>query len=159
MRGLARIRRLASLERSFRAHIRSLPCALGVLVVAAPITGCGGGITAPDLFVVTRSGSASAAHLTLLINEEGGVHCNGGPPLKLSDPQLVQARAIQEEIHDQAVKHLVLAPRSGSVFSYSLRDVDGTVRFADNSAGQPKVLRQLALLVLQVGQTVCHLQP
>ncbi len=40
---------------------------------------------------------------------------------------------------------------------YHVRDVDGTVSFADNSAGQPTVLRQLALFVLQTAQQVCHL--
>jgi len=31
------------------------------------------------------------------------------------------------------------------------------VRFADDSAGQPKVFRQLALFVLQTAQTICGL--
>ena len=38
-----------------------------------------------------------------------------------------------------------------------MRDADGTVRFADNSRGQPAVLRQLVLFVLQTAQQVCHL--
>ncbi len=54
--------------------------------------------------------------------------------LKLSDPQLVQARALQEDLHDHASKHLTLAPRRGSVYSYSLRDDRRHVRFSDNSA-------------------------
>jgi hypothetical protein len=127
-------------------------CALA----AAALGGCGG-VIAADLFVVTRTGPGPAQRLTLLVNEEGTVHCNGGPPRKLSDAQLVQARGIQEEIHDAASSHLNLAPRPGSVFAYSLRDVDGTVRFADNSASQPHVLRELGLFVLQVAQQVCRL--
>ncbi len=43
------------------------------------------------------------------------------------------------------------------MLSYYVRDVDGTVRFSDNSAAQPPVLRQLALFVLQTAQQVCHL--
>jgi hypothetical protein len=43
------------------------------------------------------------------------------------------------------------------VLSYHVRDVDGTVSFSDNSAGQPAVLRQLALFVLQTSQQLCHL--
>jgi hypothetical protein len=85
------------------------------------------------------------------------VHCNGGRTLKLSDPQIVQARSIQEELHGAASRHLSLPPRPGSVLSYYVRDVDGTVRFSDNSSGQPAVLRQLALFVLQTAQQVCHL--
>jgi hypothetical protein len=128
-------------------------CALLLLLL---LTGCGG-IKSPDLFIVYRSGNGPHARLTLLVTEEGVVQCNGGPHLKLSDPQIVQARAIQEEIHDQAQRHLSLRAQPGSVLSYYLRDQDGTVRFADNSAAQPKVLRQLALFVLQAAQQVCHL--
>jgi hypothetical protein len=69
----------------------------------------------------------------------------------------VQARAIQEEMHDPASKHTSLPARAGSVLSYYLRDENGTVRFADNSAGQLKVFRNLALFVLQTAQQVCHL--
>jgi hypothetical protein len=141
--------------------------AIGMLAVVmlATVTlaaGCGGGIAAPDLFVVQRTGSAPGARLTLLVNEEGGVHCykepaHPGPTLKLSDPLLVRARAIQEELHEQASSHLSLPPGAGSVLSYYLRDENGTVRFSDNSPGQPKVFRELALLVLQVAQQVCHI--
>jgi hypothetical protein len=128
-----------------------------LLLVAWLLAGCGGGVLAPDLFIVYRSGSTPQAKLTLLVNEEGGVHCNGASEGKLSDSQIVQARAIQEEIQDSASKHLVLPPRPGSVLSYNLRDENGTVRFSDNSASQPKVLRQLQLFVEQTAQQVCHL--
>jgi hypothetical protein len=85
------------------------------------------------------------------------VHCNGGRTLKLSDSQLVRARAIQEELHDAASRHLSLRPLAGSVLSYYVRDADGTVRFSDNSPPQPAVLRELALFVLQTARQVCHL--
>lgn len=123
---------------------------------AVLIAGCGG-VTAADLFVVTRTGAGPHAGLTLLVNEEGVVHCNGGPPLKLSDPQLVQARAIQEEMHGAASSNLVLPANPGSVLSYAVRDENGTVRFSDNSSRQPHVLRELALFVLKVAQQVCRL--
>jgi hypothetical protein len=126
------------------------------LVLALALGGCGG-VKAPDLFIVSRSGSTPGARLTLLVNEEGGVHCNGGPTLKLDDSQIVQARAIQEELHDAASRNLALSPRPGHVLSYYVRDENGTVRFSDNSSGQPKVLRQLALFVVQTAQQVCHL--
>ncbi len=121
-----------------------------------------GGVTAPDLFIVQRSGSGPGAKLTLLVNEEGGVHCNGvgtrhGHKLKLSDSGLVQARAIQEDLKEPASEHLSLPPAPESVLSYSVRDENGTVHFSDNSGGQPKVLHELALFVLQTAQRVCGL--
>jgi hypothetical protein len=135
--------------------------ALAPLAVAAALSGCGG-ITAPDLFIIQRSGSDPSAKLTLLVNEEGGVSCNGvsmlaGRKLKLSDPQLVQARAIQEDLSEPASKHVSSAPRPGSVLSYRVRDEAGSLSFSDNSAGQPPVFRRLALFVLQTAQRVCHL--
>lgn len=137
--------------------MRRLVAVLGVLTAVAMASGCGGGIAAPDLFIVQRTGSGPGARLTLVVNEEGGVHCNAGPTLKLSDPLLIRARAIQEELHEQASEHLSLAPGSGSVLSYYLRDENGTVRFSDNSPRQPRVFRELALLVLQIAQQVCRL--
>jgi hypothetical protein len=129
---------------------------------AASILGSCGGIKAPDLFIVERTGTVPGARLTLVVNEEGGVHCDGEPTrpgrtLKLSDPQLVEARAIQEDLHDPASRHLSLSPGPGSVFSYYVRDENGTVRFSDNSPSQPHVLRQLQLFVLQSARALCHL--
>ena len=130
---------------------------LALLPAVALAPAACGGVKAADLLLVERSGSTAGAHLTLLVDEEGVVHCNGGPALKVSDPQLVQARAIQEELEKPAGEGLKLPPRPGSVLSYTVHDEQGTVRFSDNSAGQPKVLRQLALYVLQVAQQVCRL--
>ena len=139
------------------AALLGIPAAaLGILAAAVLIAGCGG-IKAPDLFIVERAGSTPGARLTLLVNEEGGVRCNSGPELKLSDPQLVQARALQEELKGPAGEHLSLAAKPGSVLDYDVRDEDGSVRFADNSADQRKVLRNLALFVLQVAESVCKL--
>ena len=132
---------------------------LAALAIALPVLGAAGcgGIKAPDLFILTRTGAGPHAHLTLLINEEGVVHCNGTITGKLSDKQIIKARAITEELEKPAAEHLSLAPAPGSVLSYRLRDANGTVAFADNSPGQPAVLRQLTLLVLQTAQQVCHL--
>jgi hypothetical protein len=136
--------------------------AAAAAIAAVSILGGCGGIKAPDLFIVERTGTVPGARLTLVVNEEGGVHCykdpaHPGKTLKLSDPQLVEARAIQEDLHGLASKHATLVPRAGSVLSYSLREESGSVRFSDNSSGQPHVLRQLQLFVLQTARQLCHL--
>ena len=136
--------------------------ALGLSLLAIAALAACGGVTAPDLFIVQRSGDGPHARLTLLVNEEGGVSCNGaaarnGRKLKLSDSALVEARAIQEDLKEPASDHLTLAPQPESVLSYSVRDENGSVRFSDNSRRQPKVLRELALFVLQTAQRVCGL--
>jgi hypothetical protein len=129
-------------------------CAIAVAAVF--VAGCGG-VSAADLFIVTRTGAGPHAKLTVLVNEEGGVSCNGGPTLKLSDPQLIEASDIKEDLQKPASSGLSLPPRAGSVLSYSVRDENGTVRFSDNSVDQPTVLRKLALFVLETSQRVCHL--
>jgi hypothetical protein len=113
-------------------------------------------VVAADLFIVYRSGSVPGAKLTLLVNEEGVIHCDGGPARPIGDAQLVQARGIQEELKGPASAHLSLPPKPGSVLNYYVRDQDGTVRFSDNSVEKPKVLRELQALVLQLAQGVCH---
>ncbi|HEX3510973.1 MAG TPA: hypothetical protein VHT27_07730 [Solirubrobacteraceae bacterium] len=129
--------------------------ALALALAALLLLGCGG-VRAADLFIVTRTGP-QGQRLTLLVDEEGGASCNGGAMRKISDPQLVLARGIQEELHDAASRNRSFPAQPKSVFSYRVRDEAGTVTFADNAAGQPKVLRQLALFVLQVSQQVCGL--
>jgi hypothetical protein len=136
--------------------VRRAALAVPGAVLALALGACAG-VKAPDLFLVQRSGSVPGATLTLLVNEEGGVRCNGGPSLKLGDAQLIEARTIQEDLHTPASKHLSLPPGPGSVLSYAVRAEAGSVRFSDDSRDQPKVLRQLALFVLQTAQRVCHL--
>jgi len=115
-------------------------------------------VSAADLFIVYRSGSTPHARLTLLVDEEGGVTCNGRAAAhKLDDQQIVKAREIQEDLQKPASSHLSLPPRAGSVLSYYVRDESGTVRFSDNSAGQPAVLQKLQLFVLQTAQESCQL--
>jgi hypothetical protein len=133
-----------------------MAAALAIALAAAALSGCGG-VSAADLFLLTRTGPTPGQRLVLLVNEEGGVTCNGGPVHKLDDAQIVKARGIQEDLRTPAGENLRLPARPGSVFSYSLRDENGTVGFADNSAGQPRVFHDLALFVEQTAQQVCHL--
>jgi hypothetical protein len=132
---------------------RSIAAVALVLAAGVVLAGCGG-VKAPDLFILERTGPGG--RLTLLVNEQGGLRCNGKREPALSDPQLIQARAIQEDLRTPAGEHLSLPPRPGSVFAYRLRDESGSVSFADNSPAQPKVFRNLALFVLQVAQQNCH---
>lgn len=118
--------------------------------------GCGG-VKSADLFIVYRSGSVAGARLTLLVNDGGTVRCNGGAQRALSDADLVRARAIQDDLHDPAVSRTSLRAGPRSVLRYYVRDPDGSVRFSDDSQGQPQVFQQLALFVLQTARGVCRL--
>jgi hypothetical protein len=135
-------------------RVRALASALGASLLVALLAGCAG-VRAPDLLLIERSGPGGP--LTLLVDDQGGLRCNGARARALRDPQLIQARALQEELATPAGEHLSLAPRPGSVFAYRVRDESGSVSFADNSPAQPKVLRNLALFVLQVAREECGL--
>jgi hypothetical protein len=130
----------------------------GLAVVAAlGLAGCSNGVKAADLFLITREGPAAGQRLVLLIDEEGGVRCNGRFAGKLDDAGIVESRGIQEDLKESASEHLRLAPAAGSVVHYRVRDADGTVEFSDNSPHQSSVLHKLQLLVLQAAQQRCHL--
>jgi hypothetical protein len=141
------------------AHLRRrglLGLALAGVVGVTALAGCGG-VLSPDLFIVYRSGSVPGAKLTMLVNEEGVVHCDNGPPHHLSDPQIIEARTIQENLESPASQHESLPAERGSVLSYYLRDANGSVRFSDNSRHQPAAMHKLAGFVLSVAQSVCGL--
>jgi hypothetical protein len=137
------------------ARVRACASA-AALVCALAAAGCGG-IKLPDLFLVQRSGSVPGASLTLLVNEEGGVRCNGGPEGKLQDADIIKARYIQEQLKGPSGEHLSLPAGGESIFSYYVRDENGYVRFHDDSPRQPKVFRELQAFVLATAKGVCHL--
>lgn len=134
---------------------RARHVAIATVLAPALLAGGCGGVLSPDLFVVYRSGSAPAAKLTVLVNEEGVVRCDGGAPHHLDDPQIIEARTIQEGLQGPASRRESFPAAKGSVLSYSVRSQDGAVSFADNSPGQPQVTRKLAAFVLSVAQGVC----
>jgi hypothetical protein len=130
--------------------------AVAVSALACTFAGCGGVISA-DLFIVERSGPGARPPLSVLVSEEGVVRCDRGAPVRLSDPMLIEARTLQEELHGPVTRRLSLPARPGSVYGYRVRDGEGSVSFADNSSGLPKVLERLQLFTLKVAQSVCHL--
>ncbi|MDE3070201.1 MAG: hypothetical protein KGJ43_05685, partial [Acidobacteriota bacterium] len=116
---------------------------LATPAAVALLAGCGAGVASPDLFAITRAASGGAPNLTMVVSEEGGVSCNGARAGMLSDPQIIEARTIAEDLHGTVPHDLSLAPRAGSVRSYRVRDPDGQISFADNSLAGPKVTRVL----------------
>ena len=95
--------------------------------------------------------------LTLIVNDGGTMRCNGASAKPISDPLLLQARALVTSLSKDAKRKLYLAPAPGSVFSYSLRLQEGTIMFADNArAGHPE-LAEAELFALRAAREVCGL--
>lgn len=119
------------------------------------IAGCGG--ESGDLFAVERSGSVPGAQLRLIVDDGGTLTCNDEPPKPLPDKLLLDARSIATDIEEPAQESMNLEARPQSVLRYVVHTPDGTVRFADNSRGQPEVTQRLAYFTRQAAQQVCGL--
>jgi hypothetical protein len=130
------------------------PAVLALTTVLA-LGGCGA--AAPDVFLLTRSGSIPGARLTLLVNDSGTVRCNGGAPRALPDKRLLDARRIAEDLSEEAQEDLSLPAPRGSVLRYRLRTEDGTVTFSDEDAGRRPEFAPVIVFARSVAQDVCGL--
>ena len=128
--------------------------ALAAAVIA--IVGCAQE-TPADVMLITRTGSVPGAHVTLRITDDGRVSCNGKPLVNITSAQLIEARALAEDLQKAAKRHLHLPPRPQSVFSYKVKLPDGTVRFSDNSRRNRTPMFQLAILTHRIAQRGCRL--
>ena len=128
--------------------------ALGLLLAAALLAGCGA--PAADLFVVNRTGSDRNAKLTMLVEDDGMVTCNGRRHA-LSSQQVLDARRLTRDLGDQAKLNLTLPARPGSVLAYRVRLQAGTVAFADTSRPLPAVFSRLEQFTADVSENVCKL--
>jgi hypothetical protein len=127
---------------------RLLLAALALLVSA-----CGLAVQSADLFLLTRTGAGS--RLTLLINDSGTISCNGGAPKHLADPLLLRARDLAASLDTDAKSKLRIRPSKNSIYSYSVKLQDGTLRFPDTAALEHPELAQAESFTLQVGQRSC----
>jgi hypothetical protein len=125
------------------------------LAALALLAGCGA--STPDIFLLTRAGSLPGARLTLLVNDGGTVRCNGGAARPLSDPELLAARRIGEDLSDAAKKDLTLPAPAGSLLRFRVRTQDGTVTFSDVDAARRPELGRTIEFARQVAQDVCGL--
>ena len=123
-----------------------------MLVVALGLAACGA--PAADLFVVKRSGADRNARLTMLVEDDGVVTCNGRKH-SISSRQLLDARALARDLATQAKLNLALPPRPGSVLSYRVRLESGTVAFADTSRPLPAAFARLEQFTKDVSEDVC----
>jgi hypothetical protein len=125
------------------------------LLALLGLAGCGS--PAADLFVVNRSGADRNAKLTLLVADDGMVTCNGKQH-PISSKQLLDARALTRDLSKQAVLHVALPPRPGSVLSYKVRMQAGTVAFSDTSKPLPGAFTRLTVFTKDISEDVCGLR-
>jgi hypothetical protein len=122
-----------------------------IVVTAALLAGCGFDVESPDLFLVTRTGPGPKQ--SELVNSSGTIACNGGKSKQLSDPLLIQARALSTTLNDDVKLHFTR--NAHSVFTYTVQVQNGTFRFPDTAASARKELAQLELFFVQAGADPC----
>ncbi|HTX08259.1 MAG TPA: hypothetical protein VME22_06585 [Solirubrobacteraceae bacterium] len=125
--------------------------AVGVLLAAVLLAGCGFDVESPDLFVVTRSGPGPKE--SELVNSGGTIACNGGKPKQLADSLLIQARALSTSLNDDVKLHF--ARNAHTVFTYTVQVPNGTFSFPDTAASARKEFAQLELFFVQAGTDPC----
>ena len=122
-----------------------------VIALAALLAGCGLQVQAADLFLVTRTGQGQK--ISLLVNDDGTISCNGGKARQLPDPLLLQARDLSIALNKDV--KLRFARGAGSVFTYTVKVQNGTFTFPDTAASARKELAQLELFVVQAAADPC----
>jgi len=118
-----------------------------VALAAATLAGCGLDVQTPDLFLVTRTGEGRT--LTILINYDGGITCNGKAGKTLPDKLLIVARSLPGTLEIDAHEKLHLPSPPSSVYRYKVSLQYGTFSFPDTSAAHRPELARLEQLVLE----------
>jgi hypothetical protein len=133
------------------------PAAVGAALaaLAAACAGCGLNVQSADLFQLTRT--AAGSKLTLLISDGGTIRCNGAKAKPLSDPLLIRARDLSDNLAGDASAKLTIPATSGTVNYFRITLQQGTVSFPDRAAAHRKVLSEAELFAVQAAQQACGL--
>ncbi len=123
------------------------------LASAAVVAGCGLNVELPDLFLVTRTGPGPK--LTIVVNESGGITCNGGRQKTLTSSQLITARDLADNLSKDAQTKLAIPASPHTVYRYSVKLQQGSISFPDRAAATHKYLGQMEAFVLQAAQQYC----
>ena len=124
---------------------------LGFLLAAAIVAGCGLQVQGADLFLVTRTGQGQK--LSMLVDDDGTISCNGGKAKQLPDPLLLVARDESISLNNDVKLRFTRSPRS--VFTYTVEVPNGTFTFPDTAGSARKELAQLELFVVQAASGPC----
>lgn len=130
------------------------PIAVAAGVLAAALAGCG--TPSPDLFVAQREGTVRGAKLHLLVSDTT-VRCNDGPALALTSAQTIEARDITKDLLE-VQSGAIAVPKAppAQIFSFTIRDEGGTLRFPD-TAQRPPILPRTARFIRRVAIDTCRL--
>jgi hypothetical protein len=122
------------------------------LAAVVALAGCGA--QPADLFLVKRTGSGRNATLTMRVQDDGYVYCDGRRH-QLSSRQLLDARALARDLAPQAQLHVALPPGPRSILSYNVELQAGRVAFSDTSRPLPGAFARLTAFTADISEAVC----
>jgi hypothetical protein len=106
---------------------------------------------------VQRNGTIPGARLTLELSDDGTVRCNRGERRRMTDEQLLSARALARDLQRPASQNASLPPGRNAVLSYRVLLPEGAVSFSDTSPGRTPALLRLQALTRSVAMRTCGL--
>jgi hypothetical protein len=115
--------------------------------LAATFAGCGLDVTAPDLFAVTRTGQGRP--LTMVVNYDGNLTCNGRAAGILPDKLLLAARSLPGQLESDAQRKIDPPSPPRSVYRFKVDVQYGNFSFPDTSAAHRPELAKLEQVVLE----------
>ena len=126
---------------------------IAVLLAAAVLAGCGG--DTGDLFAVERRGDVPDAALRLIVSDGGELTCGDASPRRCPTSSCSTPARSPPTSRTRPSTASTCRPGPSRSLQYVVHTPDGTVRFADDSRGQPEVTRKLAYFTRQAAQQVC----
>jgi hypothetical protein len=127
--------------------------AVALVALAAVVGGCGLNVQLQDLFAITRTGPGPK--LTIVVNDGGGVRCNGGRQKTLTSSQLISARDLSDNLAKDATATLTIPAAPGTVYYYRVKLQQGTIGFPDQAATTHRYLGDAEAFALQAAQQYC----
>jgi hypothetical protein len=117
--------------------------------------GCG--TPSADLFVVDRSGDLPDAKLHLLVDDGGGVQCDGDER-SITSKQLLRARELARDMAPLLQEGLSLPAGPNALLRFKVTGEDGTLEFSDTAAVRRPVLARLVAFTREVAMQSCGKQ-
>jgi hypothetical protein len=127
--------------------------ALAVIALAIALAGCGG--SPGDLLAINVNGGPAQRKDSIVVRNDGHASCNGGPSKDIGSQALIDARAIERDLGDDAERAAVYDDAARGATSYVARTNDGAVRWREGARGLPPVLARTQLFALQQGRQLC----
>lgn len=126
--------------------------AVGLAVLAAALTGCGG--PAGDLIAISVTGGGTP-HARYVVTGDGLGSCDGAKEKTLPSKTVLDAREVERELTDYAKKRSSFANGPAGARRYVASTKDGIVTWTEGARGAPTVIGKAILLTQEMKSDLC----